>query len=170
MDFVVAGQDRGHCLVDLALPDRLRTEGRCEPATHPFGDATGSLSYRISAVAARYNIHPQTLRMYEREGLLQPSRSRGNPRLYTEDDLQALEVILHLTREMGVNLAGVDVVLNMRQTIVGLQNDLRRVLDLLAAAQGNEALVPASRAVSLQRVSGSTEPQSESDPIDSAGS
>lgn len=136
----------------------------------PAGNATTTGSYRISAVAQRYRIHPQTLRMYDREGLLRPSRSRGNTRLYTDNDLQALEVILHLTRDMGVNLAGVDVVLNMRQTIVGLQHDLRRVLDLLTREQGGEALILASRAVSLQRVSRSTESRSESDPIDSAGS
>ena len=69
----------------------------------------------ISAVAEQYAIHPQTLRMYEREGLLKPSRSEGNTRLYTPEDLERLEVILHLTRDLGVNLAGVDIILNMRE-------------------------------------------------------
>ena len=69
----------------------------------------------ISAVAEQYEIHPQTLRLYEREGLLAPSRSEGNTRLYTEDDLERLEVILHLTRDLGVNLAGVEIILNMRE-------------------------------------------------------
>jgi MerR family transcriptional regulator, heat shock protein HspR len=72
-------------------------------------------AYMISAVAEQYAIHPQTLRLYEREGLLKPSRSEGNTRLYTPEDLERLEVILHLTRDLGVNLAGVDIILNMRE-------------------------------------------------------
>ena len=75
----------------------------------------------ISAVAEKYEIHPQTLRMYEREGLLLPSRSEGNTRLYTDDDLQRLEVILELTRELGVNLAGVEIILNMREKMAAMQ-------------------------------------------------
>ena len=74
-------------------------------------------AYMISAVAETYGIHPQTLRLYEREGLLKPSRSEGNTRLYTAEDLEQLELILSLTRDLGVNLAGVEVVLNMRQRI-----------------------------------------------------
>jgi len=72
-------------------------------------------AYMIAAVAEQYAIHPQTLRLYEREGLLKPSRSEGNTRLYTGEDLERLEVILHLTRDLGVNLAGVDIILNMRE-------------------------------------------------------
>jgi MerR family transcriptional regulator/heat shock protein HspR len=72
-------------------------------------------AYMISAVAEQYEIHPQTLRLYEREGLLKPSRSEGNTRLYTPEDLERLEVILHLTRDLGVNLAGVEIILNMRE-------------------------------------------------------
>lgn len=75
----------------------------------------------ISAVAEKYQIHPQTLRMYEREGLLLPSRSEGNTRLYTDEDLQRLEVILELTRELGVNLAGVEIILNMREKMAAMQ-------------------------------------------------
>ncbi|MBI5282263.1 MAG: helix-turn-helix transcriptional regulator [Candidatus Solibacter usitatus] len=75
----------------------------------------------ISAVAEKYDVHPQTLRMYEREGLLQPSRSDGNTRLYTDEDLQRLEVILELTRELGVNLAGVEIILNMRMKMAAMQ-------------------------------------------------
>ena len=81
-------------------------------------------SYMISAVAELYEIHPQTLRMYEREGLLQPSRSSGNTRLYDESDLQRLEVILSLTRDLGVNLAGVEVILNMRRNMERLQAEM----------------------------------------------
>ena len=69
----------------------------------------------ISSVAEQYAIHPQTLRLYEREGLLKPSRSEGNTRLYTDEDLERLEIILHLTRDLGVNLAGVEIILNMRE-------------------------------------------------------
>src|SRR5256714_8893217 len=72
-------------------------------------------TYTISAVATQYEIHPQTLRLYEREGLLKPSRSEGNTRLYTDTDLERLEVILSLTRDLGVNLAGVEIILNMRE-------------------------------------------------------
>jgi MerR family transcriptional regulator/heat shock protein HspR len=72
-------------------------------------------AYMISVVAEQYEIHPQTLRLYEREGLLKPSRSEGNTRLYTTEDLERLEVILHLTRDLGVNLAGVEIILNMRE-------------------------------------------------------
>ena len=78
----------------------------------------------ISSVAESYQIHPQTLRLYERLGLLTPSRSDGNTRLYTDEDLQRLEVILTLTRELGVNLAGVEVILNMREKMEHLQKQV----------------------------------------------
>ena len=77
----------------------------------------GKAYYMISAVAQKYNIHPQTLRLYEREGLLKPSRTEGNTRLYSEEDLEQLETILSLTRDLGVNLAGVEIILNMRRKI-----------------------------------------------------
>ena len=76
---------------------------------------SGKAYYMISAVAQKYNIHPQTLRLYEREGLLKPSRTEGNTRLYSEEDLEQLETILSLTRDLGVNLAGVEIILNMRR-------------------------------------------------------
>src|SRR2546429_9688622 len=82
---------------------------------------TGKAAYMISAVAQTYDIHPQTLRLYEREGLLKPSRSDGNTRLYTQEDLERLELILNLTRELGVNLAGVEDVLYMWQRLEELQ-------------------------------------------------
>jgi MerR family transcriptional regulator/heat shock protein HspR len=81
-------------------------------------------AYMISAVAETYGIHPQTLRLYEREGLLKPSRSEGNTRLYTPEDLEQLELILSLTRDLGVNLAGVEVVLNMRKRIAEMQFEM----------------------------------------------
>jgi MerR family transcriptional regulator/heat shock protein HspR len=80
--------------------------------------------YMISAVAELYKLHPQTRRLYERVGLLKPSRSQGNTRLYTDSDLERLEVILTLTREMGVNLAGIEVVLNMREKMAEMQRQM----------------------------------------------
>ena len=81
-------------------------------------------AYMISAVAEQYEIHPQTLRLYEREGLLAPSRSDGNTRLYTDEDLERLEVILKLTRDLGVNLAGVEIILNMREKMEEMQRQI----------------------------------------------
>ncbi|MCP4657702.1 MAG: MerR family transcriptional regulator [bacterium] len=85
----------------------------------------------ISAVAERFNIHPQTLRLYEREGLIRPTRSSGNTRLYDEETIKRLEIILTLTRELGVNLAGVDVILNMREQMDRMQSDMDRALDFV---------------------------------------
>ena len=82
----------------------------------------------ISVVAKSYGIHPQTLRLYEREGLLKPSRTEGNTRLYSEDDLRQLEVILNLTRDLGVNLAGVEIVLNMRRKMEQMQGEIGEFL------------------------------------------
>lgn len=82
-------------------------------------------AYMISSVAEQYEIHPQTLRLYEREGLLKPSRSEGNTRLYTDGDLERLEVILHLTRDLGVNLAGVEIILNMREKMDQMQSQIQ---------------------------------------------
>jgi MerR family transcriptional regulator/heat shock protein HspR len=88
-------------------------------------------AYMISAVAEQYAIHPQTLRLYEREGLLKPSRSDGNTRLYTEEDLERLEVILHLTRDLGVNLAGVEIILNMRAKMGEMQLQIQEFVATL---------------------------------------
>jgi MerR family transcriptional regulator/heat shock protein HspR len=88
-------------------------------------------AYMISAVAEQYNLHPQTLRLYEREGLLKPSRSEGNTRLYTDGDLERLEVILDLTRELGVNLAGVEIILNMREKMAEMQRQMEEFVATL---------------------------------------
>lgn len=85
--------------------------------------------YHISSVAQMYNIHPQTLRLYEREGLLAPSRSEGNTRLYSAEDLKRLEIILNLIRDLGVNLAGVEVVLNMRAKIERIEAEVNELLE-----------------------------------------
>jgi len=90
---------------------------------------TGKAYYMISAVAQKYSIHPQTLRLYEREGLLKPSRTEGNTRLYSDEDLERLETILSLTRDLGVNLAGVEIVLNMRQKIEQMQSEVNEFME-----------------------------------------
>jgi MerR family transcriptional regulator, heat shock protein HspR len=90
-------------------------------------------AYMISAVAEQYQIHPQTLRLYEREGLLRPSRSDGNTRLYTDGDLERLEVILKLTRDLGVNLAGVEIILNMREKMEAMQRQIEEFVRTLNA-------------------------------------
>ncbi|HVT58176.1 MAG TPA: MerR family transcriptional regulator [Thermoanaerobaculia bacterium] len=82
----------------------------------------------ISVVAERFDIHPQTLRLYEREGLLKPVRSSGNTRLYDEEAIQRLEIILTLTRDLGVNLAGVEVILNMKERMEQMQGEVDRLL------------------------------------------
>ena len=124
-------------------------------------------TYTISAVADQYGIHPQTLRLYEREGLLKPSRSEGNTRLYTDSDLERLELILSLTRDLGVNLAGVEIILNMREKMDAMRLEFERFFEYLqshadelgnfdAAPQGSDALVPLTRAAALRRRSSRT--------------
>jgi len=90
---------------------------------------SGKAYFMISAVAQKYNIHPQTLRLYEREGLLKPSRTEGNTRLYSEEDLEQLETILSLTRDLGVNLAGVEIILNMRTKIERMQTEVNEFME-----------------------------------------
>src|SRR5215203_3016361 len=113
-------------------------------------------TYTISAVAEIYDIHPQTLRLYEREGLLKPSRSDGNTRLYEDSDLERLEIVLSLTRDLGVNLAGVEIILNMREKMDAMQKEFERFFDYLKAHAGEfsqnvqsfnqtDALIPISR-------------------------
>jgi MerR family transcriptional regulator/heat shock protein HspR len=85
----------------------------------------------ISTVAERFSVHPQTLRMYEREGLLTPVRSAGNTRLYDDDSIKRLETILFLTRELGVNLAGVEVILNLRQQMNAMEQEVDRLLQVV---------------------------------------
>jgi MerR family transcriptional regulator/heat shock protein HspR len=121
-------------------------------------------TYTISAVADQYGIHPQTLRLYEREGLLKPSRSVGNTRLYIDSDLERLELILSLTRDLGVNLAGVEIILNMREKMDAMQHEFERFFQYLQShadeltnfveppAEGtSDALVPLTRAAALRR-------------------
>jgi MerR family transcriptional regulator/heat shock protein HspR len=110
--------------------------------------AKSKAAYMISSVAEQYEIHPQTLRLYEREGLLKPSRSDGNTRLYTAEDLERLEVILHLTRDLGVNLAGVEIILNMREKMGDMQaqiQDFIATLNRELAAHSVRPSTPESR-------------------------
>jgi len=87
--------------------------------------------YHISSVARMYDIHPQTLRLYEREGLLLPSRSEGNTRLYSDEDLRQLEFILNLTRDLGVNLAGIEIILNMRHKIERIEAEVNEFIEYI---------------------------------------
>lgn len=114
-------------------------------------------AYMISVVSEQYQIHPQTLRLYEREGLLKPSRTEGNTRLYTDQDLERLEVILSLTRDLGVNLAGVEIILNMREKMAAMQTEIEQFVAVLGrqmkdwaapSPQGSgRALVPVARRI-----------------------
>ncbi len=87
--------------------------------------------YMIAYVSSKYDIHPQTLRLYEREGLLIPSRSKGNTRLYTDNDLKKLEFILNLSRDMGVNLAGIDIIYNMKLKMERMEEEFSKFLEEL---------------------------------------
>ena len=93
--------------------------------------AAGRRYLMISAVAEQFEIHPQTLRLYEREGLIQPRRSAGNTRLYDQETIERLRTILTLTRDLGVNLAGVEVVLNMREQMDSMKSEMDELLDTL---------------------------------------
>jgi MerR family transcriptional regulator, heat shock protein HspR len=109
----------------------------------------------ISVVARRFEVHPQTLRLYEREGLVKPSRTQGNTRLYSEEDLERLSFILNLTRDLGVNLAGVEIIVNLRARIEVMQREMDRFVAQVRTEMGKrmqETAIESSRA--LVRVSG----------------
>jgi len=115
-------------------------------------------AYMISAVAEMYEIHPQTLRLYEREGLLKPSRTEGNTRLYTDEDLERLEFILNLARDLGVNIAGIAIILQMRERMEEMNRQMQSFVDyvrteMLGRMQqgfGQEsAIVPMPRTVEV---------------------
>ena len=114
-------------------------------------------AYMISAVAEMYGIHPQTLRLYEREGLLKPSRTEGNTRLYTDEDLQRLEFILSLARDLGVNISGIAIILQMRERMEEMQYQIQDFVKAIqqevlsragaAADPSKGAIVPIRRAI-----------------------
>jgi MerR family transcriptional regulator, heat shock protein HspR len=113
-------------------------------------------AYMISAVAEMYDIHPQTLRLYEREGLLKPSRTEGNTRLYTDDDLERLEFILNLARDLGVNIAGIAIILQMRERMEAMNQQMQDFVNYVRtemlsriqhAPEPGAAMVPLRRPV-----------------------
>jgi MerR family transcriptional regulator/heat shock protein HspR len=116
--------------------------------------------FRIGVISERFGIHPQTLRIYEREGLLQPARTRGNTRLYDADTIERLEIILALTRDLGVNLAGVEVILHMKERMEKMQGEVQNLLSLVReevearrpAVDRNLALVPLRRDAALAKL------------------
>jgi MerR family transcriptional regulator/heat shock protein HspR len=115
------------------------------------GERPGVL--RIGAIAERYGIHPQTLRMYEREGLLRPARTEGNTRLYDADTIERLEIILTLTRHLGVNLAGVEVILHMKQRMESMQGEVQKILGALRE-EADARRSGSDRRVALARIPG----------------
>lgn len=96
--------------------------------------------YMISVVAEMFNVHPQTLRTYEREGLIRPARTQGNTRLYSQADLERIELILRLTNELKVNLAGVEVILNMREQMEQMRREAAETFEAVLRAVGEELL------------------------------
>jgi MerR family transcriptional regulator/heat shock protein HspR len=96
-------------------------------------------AYMISAVAEMYGIHPQTLRLYEREGLLKPSRTEGNTRLYTDEDIQRLEFILNLARDLGVNISGIAIILQMRERMDIMQKQMQEFVSYIQEEVMNRA-------------------------------
>ena len=112
----------------------------------------GRAAYMISAVAEQYGVHPQTLRLYEREGLLAPSRTEGNTRLYTDEDLQRLEVILSLTRDLGVNLAGVEIILGMRERMELMQKQMQEFVGFVQSELLERPAPPSGALVPLRRL------------------
>ncbi len=114
---------------------------------------SGTGVYRIGAIAERFGIHPQTLRMYEREGLLRPARTEGNTRLYDSDTIERLEIILTLTRHLGVNLAGVEVILHMKQRMEKMNGEVQKMLEVLRV-ELETGRSGADRTVALARIPG----------------
>ncbi|AXH09968.1 MerR family transcriptional regulator [Malaciobacter halophilus] len=108
--------------------------------------------YLISAVAQILNIHPQTLRQYEREGLIKPSRTNGKIRLYSQKDIDHIKYVLTLTRELGINLAGVDLILRLNEKIEKLENDVNKYKNRLKEIN-NFGVVPNSKALVIKKSS-----------------
>ena len=125
-------------------------------------------AYMISAVAEMYEIHPQTLRLYEREGLLKPSRTEGNTRLYTDEDLERLEFILNLARDLGVNIAGIAIVLQMRERMEEMNRQMQSFVEYVRtemlsrfqqnAPSGGAAIVPMRRPAAVTKMAAPRKP------------
>ena len=127
----------------------------------------------ISAVAEMYDIHPQTLRLYEREGLLKPSRTEGNTRLYTDEDIERLEFILNLARDLGVNIAGIGIILQMRERMEEMNRQMHSFVEYVrtemlahvtqaSGAASKSAMVPLRKPIIVPRavVKAAPKPQS----------
>ena len=97
--------------------------------------------YLISVVAKALDIHPQTLRQYEREGLVSPSRTSGKMRLYSQRDIDRINMILRLTRDLGVNLAGVDIILQFKDQIDSFETEIEE-LKMKLARYNNQGTIP----------------------------
>ena len=119
-------------------------------------------AYMISAVAEMYDIHPQTLRLYEREGLLKPSRTEGNTRLYTDEDIERLEFILNLARDLGVNIAGIGIILQMRERMEEMNRQMHSFVEYVrtemlahvtqaSGAASKSAMVPLRKPIIVPR-------------------
>ena len=124
-------------------------------------------AYMISAVAEMYEIHPQTLRLYEREGLLKPSRTEGNTRLYTDEDLERLEFILNLARDLGVNIAGIGIILQMRERMEEMNRQMQSFVEYVRTemltrfqqnAPGAGAIVPIRRSTVVAKSAAQRKP------------
>jgi MerR family transcriptional regulator/heat shock protein HspR len=122
-------------------------------------------AYMISAVAEMYDIHPQTLRLYEREGLLKPSRTDGNTRTYTDEDLERLEFILNLARDLGVNIAGIGIILQMRERMEEMNRQMHSFVEYVrtemlahvtqaAGASSKSAIVPLRKPIIVPKAPG----------------
>ncbi len=107
--------------------------------------------YLISSVAEILNIHPQTLRQYEREGLIKPSRTNGKIRMYSQKDIEHIKYVLSLTREFGVNLAGVDIILQLNKKIEVLEESIKIYKSKTKSI--NVSVVPESKALVVQKKS-----------------
>ena len=110
--------------------------------------------FRIGAIAERFAIHPQTLRMYEREGLLRPARTEGNTRLYDADTIERLEIILTLTRHLGVNLAGVEVILHMKERMEKMHGEVQKMLEMMREELEANKPEASGRSLALARIPG----------------
>jgi MerR family transcriptional regulator/heat shock protein HspR len=109
--------------------------------------------FSISAVAKMFSVHQQTIRLYEREGLITPKRSQGNTRLFSEEDVDRLEEVIYLTHELGINLAGVDMILKLRKQIKKLQKEINKAFDATQIHLGQEEALFSSRvATSSERL------------------
>ena len=141
--------------------DRSSTRVICSRVTTMAAKRKSKGAYMISAVAEMYEIHPQTLRLYEREGLLKPSRTEGNTRLYTDEDLERLEFILNLARDLGVNIAGIAIILQMRERMEEMNRQMQSFVEYVrsemltrfqhAAPSGSAAIVPLRKPVIVER-------------------